>query len=56
MSTEEPTDLMTIRSRDRGKFVVRNPEQMSVRIKEFNENLYMVRSILKLIHYLEPEC
>ena len=43
MEFEDPTDLMTIRCKKRDAFIARNPDQMSVQIKEFNDNLYFVR-------------
>ena len=42
MSTEEPTDLMEIRSKHRGGLTVTNPNHLSVSIKEFNDSLYFV--------------
>ena len=42
MSDEEPGDLMEIRNRVREGVVVRNPDKMSVQIKQFNDQLYVV--------------
>lgn len=53
MSSENPSDLMDIRSKPRGGLAVRNPEQMSVCIKEFNDHLYFVWILLLSINIIE---
>ena len=58
MSTEEPTDLMEIRSKHRGGLTITNPNHLSVSIKEFNDfakiDFKFVEKILKNKAIIDP--